>query len=136
MQVLPIWASAGITGFESPAAEYSQLALSLDEILVAHPSATWVGLACGSSMQGVGIFDQDVLVVDRHVERRDVELVVANLNGEFVCKLLDAKQRLLLSASPEHAPVAINEYDTFSVEGVVITSARRHYPLPLPACLR
>ena len=136
MRVLPISASAGITGFESPAAEYTELSLSLDDILITHPSATWVGLACGNSMEGVGIFDQDILVVDRQVSRRDVEVVVAQLNGEFVCKILDTPRRLLLSAHPDHPPVAIAEADSFSVEGTVINSLRRHYPLPLPACLR
>ena len=45
MRFIPIVASAGITGFESPAAEYLQLGLSLDEMLVQHPSSTFIGLA-------------------------------------------------------------------------------------------
>jgi len=46
MNIIPISASAGITGFESPAAEYHQLACTLDEILIEHPSATFIGKAC------------------------------------------------------------------------------------------
>ena len=57
MKVIPIAAQAGITGFESPAAEYSQLPLSLDELLIEHPNATFIGRASANSMRDVGIFD-------------------------------------------------------------------------------
>ncbi|WP_133406745.1 LexA family protein [Parashewanella tropica] len=126
MKIIPIFAQAGITGFESPAAEYSQLALSLDELLIEHPSATFIGRASGDSMQGVGIFDNDILIVDRHVNRRHMDIVVANLNGEFVCKIYDANRKQLLSANEQYQAVRINEYDDFSIEGVIIRSIRCH----------
>lgn len=128
MNVIPVSASAGIIGFESPAAEYLQLPLSLDELLIDHPSATFIGKACGRSMEGVGIFDGDILIVDRHVQLQNLDVVVANLNGEFVCKQLDTRQRRLLSASPGYPPVWISEADQFSVEGVVVRSIRCHRP--------
>ncbi|QUM84613.1 LexA family transcriptional regulator [Moritella sp. 28] len=128
MNIIPISASAGITGFESPAAEYSQLRCTLDEILIEHPSSTFIGKACGDSMEGVGIFDGDLLIVDRHVTPRQHDVVVANLNGEFVCKLLDVRQRMLVSANDKVKPVFINDLDSFSIEGVVIRSIRCHRP--------
>ncbi|WP_434363046.1 translesion error-prone DNA polymerase V autoproteolytic subunit (plasmid) [Parasalinivibrio latis] len=131
MNVIPIFASAGITGFESPAADYRQLPLSLDELLVEHPSATFIGRASGDSMQGVGIFDGDILIVDRHVQARDRDVIVANFNGEFVCKLLDFPNRLLVSASDKYPPVPIGRHDTFTIEGVVIRSVRCHRMSPL-----
>ncbi|MEZ8130374.1 DNA polymerase V [Enterovibrio norvegicus FF-162] len=131
MTIIPILASAGITGFESPAGDYRQLPLSLDELLVEHPSATFVGKASGDSMQGVGIFDGDILIVDRHVTARDGDVIVANLNGEFICKLLDVPHRLLLSANDKYSSVAITQHDTFTIEGVVIRSIRCHRQSPL-----
>jgi len=128
MNIIPISASAGITGFESPAAEYSQLTCTLDEILIDHPSSTFIGKACGDSMEGVGIFDGDLLIVDRHVTPRQHDIVVANLNGEFVCKLLNVRQRMLVSANDKVKPVFINDLDSFSIEGVVIRSIRCHRP--------
>ncbi|SGY92331.1 LexA family protein [Moritella viscosa] len=128
MNIIPISASAGITGFESPAAEYSQLRCTLDEILIEHPSSTFIGKACGDSMEGVGIFDGDLLIVDRHVTPRQHDIIVANLNGEFVCKLLDVRQRMLVSANDKIKPVFINDLDSFSIEGVVIRSIRCHRP--------
>ncbi|WP_179948407.1 LexA family protein [Shewanella psychrophila] len=131
MKMIPISASAGITGFESPATDYKQLPLSLDELLVEHPSATFIGQASGSSMQNVGIYDGDILIVDRHVKVQNQDIIVANYNGNFVCKIIDTKRRMLLSASDEHQPVVIHEYDQFSVEGIVVRSIRCHRPSPL-----
>ncbi|WP_407332556.1 translesion error-prone DNA polymerase V autoproteolytic subunit [Enterovibrio sp. 27052020O] len=131
MNIIPIFASAGITGFESPAGDYRQLPLSLDELLVEHPSATFIGKASGDSMQGVGIFDGDILIVDRHVNARDGDVIVANLNGEFICKLLDVTRRLLLSANDSYSSVPITQHDTFSIEGVVVRSIRCHRQSPL-----
>ena len=128
MKVIPILASAGITGFESPAAEYTQLGMDLDELLVEHPSATFLGQAFGESMQGVGIYEGDLLIVDRHVTVQSGDVIVANFNGEFVCKLIDLHDRRLLSANESMPGITIKEHDTFSIEGVVIRSIRCHRP--------
>ncbi len=131
MNVIPIFAHAGITGFESPANEYTQLDLDLDQLLIEHPSATFLGYACGDSMQGLGIFDRDLLIVDRCLSVKDQDIIVANLNGEFVCKQIDIYRRLLLSANERYQAVPIHEFDQFSVEGVVSRSIRCHRPSPL-----
>ncbi|UCX04753.1 LexA family protein [Shewanella sp. HL-SH8] len=133
MRIIPIHASAGITGFESPASEYLQLSLSLDELLIEHPNATFIGVASGDSMQGVGIFYGDLLIVDRHETARHGDVIVANFNGEFVCKILDKNRRLLLSSNELYQPQAINYYDSFNIEGVVIRSIRCHRQSPLLA---
>ncbi|KZN49985.1 MULTISPECIES: LexA family protein [Pseudoalteromonas] len=137
MKVIPIKAQAGITGFESPAAEYKELGLSLDQLLVNHPNATFIGLASGDSMQGVGIFDGDLLLVDRAVSPQQNDVIVANFNNEFVCKLLDLQNRVLRSASTLYAPVKISECDQFQLEGVVTGSIRMHRTNPgLTRCMR
>ncbi|MCL1126817.1 LexA family protein [Shewanella surugensis] len=131
MKVIPNSASAGISGFESPATEYIQRRLSLDELLIDHPSATFFGHASGESMHNVGIFDGDILIIDRHVTVKNGDVVVANYNGEFVCKIIDSNAKRLLSANDEHLPIEIHQYDQFSIEGVVISSIRCHRPSPL-----
>jgi len=99
MFVIPINIEAGITGFESPAAEYTELGLSLDELVIKHPNATFIGLASGQSMQDVGIFDGDLLIVDRAENVSTGDVIVASYNGTFVCKIIDKANRLLISAS-------------------------------------
>jgi len=124
--VTPILIEAGISGFESPAAEYSQLGLSLDQLLIDHPQATFLGLANGDSMNQVGIYHGDILIVDRAVTPRHMDVVVATYNGNFSCKLFDENQRRLLSASEHYPPINIGDGDSFLIEGVVIRSIRCH----------
>lgn len=126
MKVIPLNIEAGISGFESPAAEYKELGLSLDQLLIIHPDATFIGLAKGNSMEGVGIFDGDLLLVDRAEKLQQGDVIVANYNGCFTCKLIDKDKAQLLSASPLHKPVTISADDEFQVEGIVTRSIRIH----------
>ena len=126
LQVIPLAAQAGIAGFESPAAEYKQLGLDLDDLLIEHPSATFIGQAKGDSMTGYGIYDNDLLIVDRAAQKSTFDIIVANLNGVFVCKLFDRKAMVLLSAAEFHDPYALGQGDVFDEEGIVIRSIRMH----------
>ncbi|WJG07801.1 S24 family peptidase [Aliiglaciecola sp. LCG003] len=128
LKFIPIKAHAGIIGFESPAAEYTQLGLDLDQLLIDHPSATYIGIADGESMKGDGIFSGDLLIVDRAQSIKDQDVVVANLNGVFVCKKIDKIQRCLVSSSIGFAPYFLREGDEFQIEGVVTRSVRLHRP--------
>ncbi|ALS35196.1 MULTISPECIES: translesion error-prone DNA polymerase V autoproteolytic subunit [Pseudoalteromonas] len=130
MFVIPIYIEAGVCGFESPAAPYSELGVSLDELLIKHPDATFIGVASGSSMQDVGIFEGDLLIVDRAEQAKNGDVIVANLNGLFVCKLLDKTNARLLSASPLYKPVQLTSCDEFQLEGVVTRSIRLHRQSP------
>ena len=136
MKVIPIYIEAGISGFESPAAEYKELGLSLDQLLIKHPNATFIGQASGQSMEGGGIWDGDGRIVDRALTARNGDVVVANFNGCFVCKLIDKSQARLLSASKTHQPVTIKPEDDFQLEGVVTRSIRLHHQAPeLSVCM-
>ncbi|MDO6634983.1 S24 family peptidase [Pseudoalteromonas carrageenovora] len=130
MFVIPVYIEAGVCGFESPAAQYTELGVSLDELLIKHPDATFIGIASGNSMQEVGIFEGDLLVVDRAEQADNGDVIVANLNGLFVCKLLDKTNARLLSASPLHKPVQLTPADEFQLEGVVTLSVRMHRQTP------
>lgn len=136
MKVIPILIEAGISGFESPAAEYKELGLSLDQLLISHPNATFIGQASGESMVEVGIFDGDLLIVDRSLSVNNGDIIVANYNGCFVCKIIDKKEARLLSASANHSPVKISAEDDFQVEGIVTRSIRLHQKSPeLTSCM-
>ncbi len=137
LKVIPVLAQAGISGFESPAAEYRELGLDLDELLIEHPSATFIGQAQGDSMTGVGIFDGDLLIVDRAASHTSLDVVVANLNGSFVCKLFDRKSNVFLSPGLDYQPYPLGPGDTFEEEGIVVRSVRMHrYVRWLSQCMR
>ncbi|WP_439148361.1 LexA family protein [Vibrio sp.] len=133
MNILPLSPtsmSCSLTSWESPAAEYVELGVSLDSILVNNPNATYLAYANGDSMENVGIYNGDLLVIDRKPQVQYLDTVIVSLNGAFMCKIIDVRQRLLLSANATYAPIPIHSEDTFSIEGVVIRSIRLHKPLP------
>jgi len=124
LEFVTILADAGVTGFESPAADYAKHELLLDDVLIERKSSTFLARASGNSMQGFGIYDRDLLIVDRAAPPTDLDIVVAILNGQLVCKLLHRSKGLLLSGNAQYPPVKVTEFDDFVVEGIVIRSVR------------
>jgi DNA polymerase V len=77
-------------------------------------------------MIGRGIYSGDTLIVDRHIEPADGDIVIAALDGELTCKILDKKRRQLVAANGAMAPIPIGEHSELIIEGVVIHSIRHH----------
>jgi DNA polymerase V len=113
-------------GFPSPADDYMDKKLDLNEHLIKHPAASFYCRVTGESMQGIGIFDGDLLIVDRAVKPLHGHVVLASIHGELTCKILDVHARCLLSSNENYPPIAIQDDADFSVEGVVIYSIRHH----------
>ena len=114
-------------GFPSPAEDYLDKKISLDEYLIKNPSATYLARAQGHSMTGAGIMDGALLIVDRSVNASHGDIIVASLNGEFTCKYLDINNKQLVAANRRYSPIPIKEGTDFEIEGVVthwINSAR------------
>ena len=131
LKFIPLKAQAGFTGFESPSAEYTQLDLDLDlgQLLIDHPTATYIGYAEGQSMVDAGIYSGDLLIISRAEKVKNNDIVVANLNGVFVVKRVDKPNRRLLSAAKGYEPYSLQSGDEFQIEGVVTRSIRLHRPL-------
>ena len=113
-------------GFPSPADDYIESKLDLNEHLINQPSATFFAKAEGDSMIDRGIFNGDLLVVDRSIEAKHGHIVVAAFDGGLTCKILDQKRRRLIPANKNHQPITILENSDFSIEGIVIHSIRSH----------
>ena len=122
----PLFISQVPAGFPSPADDYMDKQLDLNEHFIKHPAATFYCRVSGQSMTGAGIFDGDLLIVDRAVNPVHGDVVLAALNGELTCKILDMHNRRLLSANEGYPPLPIEEDADFQVEGVVINSIRSH----------
>lgn len=88
----PYFAEAVQAGFPSPAAGDLNGHLDLTELCVKHPQATYFLRARGESMIGAGIADGDVLVVDRALQARDGDIVIASVHGEFTVKRLEMQE--------------------------------------------
>ncbi|PMR71720.1 LexA family protein [Halomonas heilongjiangensis] len=111
-------------GFPSPAEDYMDRKIDLNEYLIKHPAATFYCWTEGESMQGIGIFDGDLLIVDRAEKARHGDVVLASLDGEMTCKILDIHHRRLLAAHEDFPPIPIPEGASFEIEGTVISSVR------------
>ncbi|MFT5715867.1 MAG: DNA polymerase V [Oleiphilaceae bacterium] len=123
-------------GFESPASEFQTLPMTLDEILVDRPSCTFLGLAIDDSMVAQGIFDGDLLIVDRAATQTNLDVIVLTLNGAFSCKLINRKYQTLMSGNELGDIYQLKEGDEFLEEGIVIRSIRNHRkPSKLSGCL-
>ncbi|AZT85997.1 MAG TPA: translesion error-prone DNA polymerase V autoproteolytic subunit [Marinobacter sp.] len=111
-------------GFPSPAQDYIEKTLSLDDLCIRTPAATYFVRASGSSMERAGIHDGDVLVVDRSLPPGHRKIVIASVDGEFVCKRLDLSvpSRPVLRAESEDYPdITLREEDELEIFGVVTT---------------
>ncbi len=108
-------------GFPSPAADYLEDHLSLNDHLVKKPAATFFMRAKGDSMTGAGVFPGDLLIVDRSITAKSGHIVVASINGEFTLKRLMSirGQNFLYPENNNYKPIPISSEMDFQVFGVV-----------------
>jgi len=120
---MPLYDNPVAAGFPSPAADHVEDRLSADNYLVANPTATYFVRVKGDSMIEAGIFDGDVLVVDRSIKPSLGHVVLAEVDGEFTVKYLGRGQ--LLPANAAYQPIKFKDGQTVEVIGVVTGSMRR-----------
>ena len=118
---LAVFLSRVPAGFPSPADDYVEQRLDLNEHLVQREASTFFVRVAGRSMEGAGIHDGDLLVVDRAVEPTDGAVVVAALDGELTVKRYRTRERgaALVPENEAHAPIPIEPGQDLVVWGVV-----------------
>jgi len=114
-------------GFPSPAEDLGAKRIDVLEHLILHPAATYALTVRGDSMKDYGIFDLDTLLVDRAIRPKHGHIVVANLDNEFVCKLLWKRNGVLKlkAGNPTYPDITPKEGQILEVWGVVLTSIKR-----------
>ncbi|MBO7088855.1 MAG: translesion error-prone DNA polymerase V autoproteolytic subunit [Lentisphaeria bacterium] len=127
----PLMESPVAAGFPSPAEQYAETPLDLNELLVHNPPATYFVRASGDSMTGAGIRSGDILVVDRSLDAADGSIVIANVDGEFTVKFFrNGPDGVRLEpANPRYRAITFREGMEFRLFGVV-TAMIHQYPLP------
>jgi DNA polymerase V len=118
---LPLFSGKVAAGFPSPADDYIEKNLDLNELLVHKPAATFFVRAQGESMIGAGIHPNDILVVDRSIEAVPGKIVICALNGELTVKRLerDNGQWQLKAENPAYADILIHDELDMVIWGVV-----------------
>ena len=115
-------------GFPSPAEDFTELSISLDKHLIQNPAATFMAYANGNSMVRTGIHHGDILIIDRSLNARDGDIIIAVLYGEFTVKQLSIVKDtfFLIPQNPQYSPVKISGDMDFEIWGVVTYSIRKH----------
>lgn len=118
----PLYASSVKAGFPSPAEDYAEQHLDLNSHLIAHPAATFFLRVSGDSMMNAGIFNGDLLIVDRSLEPTSGKIVIAAVNGELTVKRLQKTENgvCLVAENNAYAPIALENSDHVQIWGVVI----------------
>ena len=107
--------------------------IDLNKELVHHPAATFYGRVVGDSMVDAGVFEGDVLIIDKALEPLEGDLCVSYVDGEFALKRLSLKDPSggeekgvwLLPANPKYKPIRVEEGNDFLVWGVVTYIIKR-----------
>ncbi len=114
--------SAGISaGFPSPAMDFMDVSIDLNQLMIKHPSATFFGRVQGSSMLDAGISDGDLLVIDRSLSPSNNKIAVCFIDGEFTIKRIQKEVDCcwLLPANEKYKPIKVTNENDFLVWGIV-----------------
>ena len=108
-------------GFPSPAADFIDVSIDLNKHLIKHPSATFYARAKGDSMKDAGIFDGDLLIVDKSIDPADGEIAICYVNGEFTVKRIkkDKDEVWLIPANTAYQPIKMEEGSSLTIWGIV-----------------
>ncbi|WP_413440273.1 LexA family protein [Synechococcus sp. MIT S1220] len=119
---LPLAGERVAAGFPSPADDYVDVGIDLNEQLIRHPTSTFFLRVSGHSMSGAGIHDGDLLVVDRSLDPRPGRIVIAILDGAFTLKRLTLhRNRLRLEAAhPDYPVIELHRCGDVQIWGVAI----------------
>ena len=118
---LALYGSKVPAGFPSPADDYIEAHLDLNEHLIKHPAATFLVRATGTSMIDAGIHENDILVVDRSLKPTHGKIAIVAIDGQLTVKRLSLKnsQLFLLPENKDFKPIEVKDGSDIYIWGVV-----------------
>lgn len=114
-------------GFPSPAEDLGGERINFEHLITSHPQATYFMRASGNSMVDAGIYDKDVLVIDRALKPVHGQVVVAMVDGDFTVKHLHQRfgRTKLKAANPTFPDITLKDGQTLEIWGVVVAIVRQ-----------
>lgn len=118
---IPLYSHKVVAGFPSPAEDYIEDRLDLNQHLIRNKEATFMLRVQGDSMKNIGIMDGDILIVDKSIEPTDGKVVIAALDGELTVKRLSIKSTgtWLVPENDRYPPIAVRPEADIVIWGVV-----------------
>ena len=119
---IPLYLNNVAAGFPSPADDYLDKNLDLNEFLIKKPAATFLVRVSGDSMIEAGINDGDILIVDRSITPQYGFIVIAVVDGEFTVKrfIQIGGKPFLKPENKRHQLIDISKIENFEISGVVV----------------
>ena len=116
---IPLFRDRLSAGFPSPAEDYLDASLDLNELCIQRPAASYFVRVSGPSMQGAGINDGDLVVIDRSITPRHGHIVVAAVDSELTLKrLVTSPRRELVPENPDYSPIPLDGEQDIQLYGV------------------
>ncbi len=119
-------ATANATGFAAAADDYAERGIDLNEQLIRNKPATFFMRVSGNSMVNAGIYDGDIVIVDRSIKPMNGKIVIAVIDGEMLIRRYEKtiNSLRLIPETSRLSPIEINEFNDFKIWGVVICVIR------------
>lgn len=113
-------------GFPSPAQDFSEHSIDLNLALIKNPASTFFTRVSGDSMKDLGIYNGDLLVIDKSIDPEDGKIAVCFVDGDFTLKKIKIEKDVcwLMPANENYKPIKITEENDFIVWGVVTFSIK------------
>lgn len=126
--VLPLLEGGVSAGFPSPAADFTDDRINLNQYLIKNISTTFIAVAEGHSMEGAGIGHKDLLIIDKSLEPKSGDIAVCVIDGEFTLKRLQVRTdgMWLMPENEHYPPIRVTEFSNFEVWGIVTFSIQKH----------
>jgi len=108
--LIPLFQDRVQAGFPSPAQDYIEKGIDLNELCINHPAATYFVMATGMSMVDAGIYEGSLLVVDRSLQAKHGDIIIASLAGEYTVKRLCLHPVVqLVPMNPDFPPIVLHD---------------------------
>lgn len=113
-------------GFPSPADDFIELSIDLNKQLIKNKDTTFFAKVKGHSMKNAGIFDGDLLIIDKSLEPQNNKIAICQIDGEFTVKRIKIEKGVvwLIAENEEYAPIKVTPENDFIIWGIVTASIK------------
>jgi DNA polymerase V len=115
-------------GFPSPADDFIELTINLNKEFIKNKDTTFFARVKGHSMKNAGIFDGDLLIIDKSIEPQNNKIAICQIDGEFTVKRIKIEKDTvwLIAENEDYKPIKVTPENDFIIWGIVTNSITTH----------
>lgn len=125
---LPFFDTGISAGFPSPADDFIELTINLNKEFIKNRDTTFFARVKGHSMKDAGIFDGDLLIIDKSIEPQNNKIAICQIDGEFTVKRIKIEKDIvwLIAENEDYKPIKVTPENDFIIWGIVTNSITTH----------